>query len=51
MSAPYWYHTAHTGQEGFRRLVATRWAFRAILHTLMPPSFAEEFFGDRGAQS
>jgi len=30
---------------GFGRVVATRWAFRSILITMMPQSLRNEFFG------
>jgi hypothetical protein len=47
MNEVSWYDTVAADQEGFRRIVGTRGAFRAILHTMMPPSFIVEFFGPR----
>ena len=43
MIAPAWFDAPSA--VGFRRLVATRWAFRSILHTMMPQSLRAEFFG------
>lgn len=45
MSAPAWFDVPSA--VGFRRLVATRRAFRSILITMMPQSLRTEFFGDR----
>ena len=45
MIAPAWFDAP--GAVGFGRLVATRWAFRSILITMMPQSLRAEFFGDR----
>jgi hypothetical protein len=39
-----WYDAA-PGHAGFGCLTATRWAFRSILNTMMPPSMVMEFFG------
>ncbi len=45
MNAVQWFDAAPFA--GFGRIVATSWAFRSILHTMMPPSFVAEFFEDR----
>jgi hypothetical protein len=45
MNAPAWFDAP--GAAGFGRIVATRWAFRSILITMMPQSLRAEFFGDR----
>lgn len=45
MSAPEWFEAPCA--IGFRGLIATRWAFRSILITMMPPTIRTEFFGDR----
>lgn len=44
MNGVEWFDAA-SGHAGFGRLVATRWAFRSILHTMMPLSMVLEFFG------
>lgn len=46
-----WYDAFAADQDGFRSIVATRWAFRSILHTMMPPSFIVEFFEERESLS
>lgn len=49
MSAPDWFDAP--GAAGLGRIVATRWAFRSILNTMMPQSLRAEFFGNVGGRA
>jgi hypothetical protein len=44
MKETEWFNTAAADQEGFRLLIGTRAAFRAIRYTMIPLSFIEEYF-------
>lgn len=39
------------GHAGFGRFIATQWALRSVLHTMMPETLREEFFGASGVMS
>lgn len=50
MSGRIWCEVA-PGHAGFGGFIATQWALRGILRTMMPETLREEFFGAREVMS